>query len=225
MASRAPQVEDAQVDGLHLVMRGYTGEHRMLISDVLPSEVWSHALHFAKANGHTVPGAYAARAVAAMKGVNVTPDYQTFIKASLAHKRAASKILGMRKMVGQWGRFNDLPVYCTAPIAASGVQSEELNRLIVEYAAVFSAGVCNLRETAAPAIRTLIEVTKPGKRDRAPDLRALACTYSASWSGFDGLISMNVEEWVEWARAAERHASAIDAQREANPDVVKRWWS
>lgn len=225
MSNQVPQIEDAHVDGLHLVMKGYTGEHRMLISDVLPSELWTHALHFAKANGHTVPGAYAAKAVAAMKGVNVTPDYQAFIKASLAHKRVASKILEMRKRVGQWGRFSDLPVYCTAPIAASGVQSEELNRLIVEYAAVFSAGVCNLRETAAPAIRALVEATKPGKHDMAPDLRALTCTYSASGGGFDGLISMNVEEWVEWARTAERHASAIDAQREANPDVVKRWWS
>lgn len=230
-AKAAKQIEDAVVDGLHLAMKGYTGEHRLLLAESGPSRVWAHALDFAKANGHTVPGAYAAKAVAAVKRVGNVTDYQAFVATERAHIRAAGKILAMRRKLGERGRLNGVPVICSAPLAMSGIQHAELNPLIVDFAGVFSAGTGNLHASAPIAIRALIDATRPPDQDLPPNvfapdsLRVLACTYSESGRGFDGLISMSVEEWAAWADVAERHAAAIELHRKQYPEIVDRWWS
>ena len=225
----ALQIEDAFVDGEHLVLKGHTGEHRLLVSESGPSRVWAHALQFAKANGHSVPGAYAAKAVAAVKRVGNITDYQAFIAAKRAHAKAAEKIIEMRGKLGEHARHSGLPSFCSAP-CATPIAREVLNPLVVEYCRTFD-GTGNLRESSINAIRNLIDATRPVGADVEPShpdrhrLRVFTCTYSESGSGFDGLISMYADEWHAWADVAERHAAAIESERKRRPDAVKRWWS
>lgn len=58
--------------GDDLIMSGPTGLHRLYLPESSLSRVWTHTLGFAANNRHSVPGAYAARAVAKVYATNCT---------------------------------------------------------------------------------------------------------------------------------------------------------